>query len=638
MERSGNVLKRILYCATFIMTLCGAGAAAAEAPDCSAYLFTYFTGNAPGQEAIHYAISDDGFHFRALNNNNPIVNTETISTSGGVRDPHILRGADSTTFYMVVTDLYVHKMGWKNYAMVLMKSTDLIHWESSIVNIPESFPNQFGDVYRVWAPQTIYDETNGKYMVYFSMKQGDDPDKIYYAYANPDFTGLETVPEQLFFSETDNACIDGDIVSINGKFHLFFKSEDGQPGIKLALSDHLTKDYIQISSERVDRSNFGVEGSGIFKLNDREEWILMYDVYRKHQYQFTQSSDLRNFEIIDQETSMNFKPRHGSVLSITAAEKNRLLAEWGVLTTRKNMLNGLYADPDILYAEKTGKYYLYPTSDGFENWAGTYFKTFSSENLVHWKEEGIILDLKTDVNWESNNAWAPCIIEKKIDQNYRYFYYFSAGKKIGVAVADHPTGPFKDSGKALIDALPEGVRGGQQIDPDVFCDPQTGKNYLYWGSGYMVGAVLNDDMVSIKEDTLTVMTPDSTYREGTYVFFRNGLYYFQWSENDTRSEDYRVRYATATSPLGKLTIPKDNLVIAKDPARGIYGTGHNSVIQIPGKDEWYIVYHRFCYPDGITMGRSAGYNREICIDRMTFDDSGNILQVNPTHKGIAPVE
>lgn len=614
------------------------GSARAIEPDYSAYLFSYFTGNAPGEESIHYAISDNGFNFMALNNNNPVIDTKTISTSGGVRDPHILRGADDKTFYMVVTDLYVPKMGWKNYAMVLMKSNDLIHWESSIVNVPEAFPKEFGDVYRVWAPQTIFDESTGRYMVYFSMKQGDDPDKIYYAYANADFTALETVPEQLFFSETGNACIDGDIVSKNGKFHLFFKSEDGQPGIKLALSDELTKGYKQVSSDRVDQSKFGVEGSGIFKLNDREEWILMYDVYRKHQYQFTQSSDLRNFTVIDQEISMNFKPRHGSVISITAEEKKRLISEWGKLKTANNMLKGLYADPDILYAEKTGKYYLYPTSDGFENWAGTYFKTFSSENLVDWKTEGVILDLKTDVDWEDHNAWAPCIIEKKAEGKYRYFYYFSAGKKIGVAVADHPTGPFKDIGHPLIDTLPKGVRGGQQIDPDVFCDPKTGKNYLYWGSGYMVGAELNDDMISIKEETIKVMTPDRTYREGTTVFFRNGIYYFLWSENDTRSEDYRVRYATATSPLGKLSIPVDNLVIAKDADKGIYGTGHNSVIQVPGKDEWYIVYHRFCYPDGINMGRSAGYNREVCIDRMMFDTSGHILQVTPTHEGIEPIE
>jgi GH43 family beta-xylosidase len=301
------------------------------------------------------------------------------------------------------------------------------------------------------------------------------------------------------------------------------------------------------------------------------------------------------------------------------------------------VLEGYYADPDILYAQKTGKFYLYPTSDGFNNWSGTYFKSFSSKNLVDWKDEGIILDLAKDVSWAKKNAWAPCIIEKKINGKYKYFYYFCAAQKIGVAVADNPTGPFVDSGKPLLDKYPEGVTGGQQIDPDVFTDPKTGKSYLYWGNGYMAGAELNDDMISIKTGTTKVMTPDKSFREGAFVIYRKGIYYFMWSEDDTRSENYRVRYGTSDSPLGEIKIPAENLVIAKDKSLGIYGTGHHSVIQIPGKDEWYIVYHRFNYPKGITMGESAGYNREVCIDKLEFNKDGSIKKVKPTHEGVKAI-
>ena len=120
----------------------------------TAYLFAYFTGNGPGEEAVHFAVSLDGYNYRALNNNEPVLNSKEISSSGGVRDPHILRGRDGW-FYMVVTDLYVPDMGWKNYAIVLLKSKDLVEWESSRVNIPETFPAEFGDVWRVWAPQTF---------------------------------------------------------------------------------------------------------------------------------------------------------------------------------------------------------------------------------------------------------------------------------------------------------------------------------------------------------------------------------------------------------------------------------------------------------------------------------------------------
>ena len=686
----------------------------------SAYLFVYFTGNRKEEEQIRFALSDNGYNFKALNHDKPVINSADISLSGGVRDPHILRGVDGKTFYMVVTDM-VSALGWNsNRGMVLLKSTDLIHWTSKAINIPATFPKEFGDALRVWAPQTIYDPTVGKYMVYFSMLKSTpgDYDKIYYSYVNKGFTALETTPKQLFFSPDQKACIDGDIIFSNGKYHLFFKTEGHGNGIKKATADKLTGEWTLLD-KYLQQTTSAVEGAGVFKLNNSSDWILMYDMYTSGRYQFTRSSDLENFKVIDQDVTMDFHPRHGTVLQITAEEASGLKAQYTTVadvlnsakaeglrpinivvdenakkvtfpvesttdlstfkpqfstdktidvkaigntdfskgdvtynlkigkkaekytaTTVKNhnpVLNGFYADPEIVYSEKTNKFYIYPTSDGFTGWSGTYFKCFSSDNLVNWKDEGIIIQLGKDVSWANRNAWAPCIVEKKINGQYKYFYYFSAAQKIGVAVSDNPTGPFVDLGKPLIETRPEGMKGGQVIDQDVFTDPKTGKSYLYWGNGFMAGAELNDDMTSIKQETLTILKPDNTFREGTYVFYRNGIYYFMWSEDDTRSENYRVRYATSTSPLGEFTIPQNNLVIAKDKAAGIFGTGHNSILQIPGKDEWYIVYHRLNYPKGITQGDAAGYNREVCIDKMEFNADGSIKLVTPTHKGIDPV-
>ncbi|WP_454803070.1 family 43 glycosylhydrolase [Mucilaginibacter phyllosphaerae] len=685
----------------------------------SAYLFTYFTGDKAG-EAIRFALSNDGYNFRALNHNKPVLSSANISATGGVRDPHILRGADGKTFYMVATDMNTDKFGWgPDSAMVLLKSTDLIHWQSHVVNVPQKF-KEFAGVNRVWAPQTIYDPKVDKYMIYWSMRFGNDADKIYYSYANKDFTGLATAPKQLFYKPDGGACIDGDIIYKDGKYHLFFKTEGSGQGIKIAVSDKLTEGYVLID-KYVQQTKSPVEGAGVFKLNQGPDYILMYDRYTEGKYQFTRSSDLENFKTIDDAVTMDFHPRHGTVMPITAKEAAALTRQWAnvgdvlrsasnnkikknnividtvarklqlmvgpgtdlkkfdplfnifagvkiwpvnaqdftkgtvkytvtignkkpqvyevaVIETHNPIGNGYYADPEVLYAEKDGKFYLYPTSDGFEGWSGTYFKVFSSPDLVNWKDEGKILDLQTDVTWTKKNAWAPCIIEKKINGSYKYFYYFAAGQKIGVATSDSPKGPFVDLGKPLIDSLPAGVKGGQQIDADVFNDPKTGKNYLYWGNGYMAGAELNDDMVSLKHNTTKILTPHKNYNEGTYVIYRKGIYYFMWSENDTRSPDYTVHYGTSDSPLGPIKVPQNNIVITKNPAAGIYGTGHNSVIQIPGKDEWYIVYHRFTYPKGITMGDAAGYNREVCIDRLTFNSDGSIHQVIPTHKGIDAVK
>jgi len=684
----------------------------------SAYLFVYFTGDIKNGEQIRFALSSDGYNYKALNQNNPIINSDKISLSGGVRDPHILRGADGKSFYMVVTDM-MSSLGWdSNRGMVLLKSTNLVDWTSTTIHIPTVFP-EFKTVTRVWAPQTFYDASVKKYMVYWSMRSGNEPDKIYYAYANKNFTKLESTPKQLFYSPTHSACIDGDIIYDKGKYNLFFKTEGNGNGIKKAVSDKLTEGYV-LQDKYLQQTTDAVEGAGVFKLNDSNSWILMYDVYKKGKYQFTKSDDLDNFKVVDQDVSMDFHPRHGTVLPITAKEAKKLSDKWvtagevigsahssslkrnnisvdtanhkvyfpvkahtnlrsfnpefnkypGVSVKPKSsadfskgavpytikmagketstyqvevkeahnpVLNGFYADPDVLYSEKTGKFYIYPTSDGFTNWSGNYFKCFSSDNLVDWTDEGIIIQLGKDVTWANRNAWAPCIVEKKINGQYKYFYYFTAAQKVGVAVSDNPTGPFVDLGKPLIAERPKGVNG-QVIDQDVFTDPVSGKSYLYWGNGFMAGAELNEDMTSLKEETLTMLKPDRTYREGTYVFYRKGVYYFMWSEDDTRSPNYRVRYATSNSPLGAFTIPANNLVITKDEKAGIFGTGHNSVLQIPGKDEWYIVYHRFNYPKGITMGDAAGYNREVCIDKLEFNADGSIKQTIPTHKGIDPVK
>src|SRR5690606_26307243 len=317
------------------------------------------------------------------------------------------------------------------------------------------------------------------------------------------------------------------------------------------------------------QTNESVEGSSIFKLNNSDTYILMYDVYRKREFHFTKSDDLENFIPIDNEISMNFKPRHGSIVSVTNADLRRLILEWGkpdgLPPLNDNpIITGYYADPEIIYSYKDKKYYLYPTSDGFLEWSGHYFKTFSSENLLDWKDEGVILDLAKDVPWAREKAWAPCIIEKEQNGEYKYYYYYTGAGKIGVAVSDEPTGPFVDSGEPLVDWKPQGINRGAEIDPDIFHDPVSGKDYLYWGSGYVAVVELNDDMVSMKNETLLTFTLPH-FRVAVEVCYRNESYDLLYSENDTPSADYRVRYALSKPPTGSMEIPEENLILTKVP-------------------------------------------------------------------------
>lgn len=617
-----------------------------------AFLFTYFTGNAPEEEQICYALSEDGYNYTLLNQGLPVIKSDTIAYTQCVRDPHILRGEDGKTFYMVVTDMK-SSLGWaSNRGLVLMKSTDLIHWTHSAINFPTKYPKLWKNVTRVWAPETIYDHQAKKYMVFYSLLTNDGKlnyDKIFYSYVNDDFTDLEGEPKWLF--DAGNATIDGDIVynEADQMYHLFYKQESGR-GIYQAVAKNLT-DKWQMLDGHVEQTKEAVEGVGVCKSLDGKSWVVMYDCYGSGHYQFCKSEDLKTFtKVQDTKTHGRFTPRHGTIMPITQAEKDRLIAEWG--DGVNPILPGFHADPEVLYSNKTKKYYIYSTTDGTPGWGGHDFSVFSSSDLVSWTDEGKMLDVKGDqVKWANGNAWAPCIIERKVGKDYKYYFYFSAHnpqsnrKEIGCAVSDSPTGPFVDCGHPVItdNIRPSDVRGGQSIDVDVFQDPKSGKFYLYWGNGFMAGAELNDDMTSIKQETMVNLTPkggslkDYAYREGAYVFYRKGTYYFLWSVDDTGADNYHVAYGTAKSPLGPIEVAAEPIVIQQDPSQKIYGTAHNSVLQIPGKDEWYIVYHRI-NPNFRERQLSPGTHRQVCIDKMTFDKSGKIIPVKPTHEGPKPLK
>lgn len=154
-----------------------------------------------------------------------------------------------------------------------------------------------------------------------------------------------------------------------------------------------------------------------------------------------------------------------------------------------------------------------------------------------------------------------------------------------MAVADHPLGPFKDSGQPLIGKeLPGGMKRGQNIDPDVFTDPVSGKTYLYWGNYYMAVCELNDDMVSVKPNTTKILIDnDRHYSEAPYVFYRDGYYYFTWSKNDTRSADYEVRYVRSKSPVGPIDPSESRMVVCKKPDQGFMPQATNPSCKCPAR-------------------------------------------------------
>lgn len=330
----------------------------ASAQKYSSYLFAFFSNNTPDGEQVRYAISDNGFDYKSLNDGKPVVSSDTIALTHSIRDPHILRGEDGKTFYMVLTDMR-SSLGWQsNDGLILMKSTDLIHWQHTAIDFPTRFPNLEGfdreNLHAVWAPQTIWDPTAKRYMIYYSIGRHDweyptsDKNKdgstfnqpyfkLFYSYANEDFTDISE-PQLLF--DFGTAAIDGDIVydKKNQEYVLFFKDEGRSvtnpkgpnggwkthQGVMRATSKTLTGPYTVEWKYLQRKGQFPTEGSSVFPLIDSDDYVLMYDCYAKGHYEFCRG-DLKTFEYIKSTpTKGNFTPRHGSVIQITKKERERL--------------------------------------------------------------------------------------------------------------------------------------------------------------------------------------------------------------------------------------------------------------------------------------------------------------------------
>ena len=284
-----------------------------------------------------------------------------------------------------------------------------------------------------------------------------------------------------------------------------------------------------------------------------------------------------------------------------------------------------YADPEgIIFGDR---YWIYPTFSA-EYDRQVFFDAFSSPDLVTWTKHPRILDT-TAVRWARRAMWAPAAIEK----DGQYFFFFAANDiqsdeetgGIGVAVAARPEGPFRDYlGRPLIDTF---YNGAQPIDQFVF---QDGDRYyiIYGGWRHANIARLKDDftgLVPFDDGTLVREITPEGYVEGPFMFKRGGKYYFMWSEGGWTRDDYRVAYAIAGSPFG----PFERLGTILEQDRAIAtGAGHHSVMQVPGTDEWYIVYHRRPIP---TQGPN---HRVTSIDRMYFNADGTIQPVRMTDEGV----
>lgn len=333
--------------------------------------------------------------------------------------------------------------------------------------------------------------------------------------------------------------------------------------------------------------------------------------------------------------------------------------------TYQNPIDVQFGDPYILHASND-TFYMYGTGQVDDG-----FVCYSSPDMATWTPQGQMYKAEED-SWAEKNFWAPEVYERQ----GKFYLFFSAdwrnnpnneleNFKIGVAVADSPTGPFKDLVNRPIFNPEYPV-----IDANVYTDDD-GTNYLYYSrccyehpvdsefadwakahKGYntieeswVYGVKLSADFTQVIGEPILLLRPPTTmnnkqtewesrsvtngeinrrWTEGSTVFKHNNRYYMTYSANYYAGKHYAVGYATSDSPLGPFTKANNNPILEKNTEKGgvVTGTGHNNFVYDQNKTPKYIVYH------GRT--KATGNDRMVFIDQVKFSNKGKLIIDGPT--------
>lgn len=301
----------------------------------AAYLFAHFIGEEKNGEQIYFSVSQDGLHWRDLNNGNPILFSQ-IGTCG-VRDPFLVRHPQTGIVYLIATDLRIEAgKGWKDAqengsrCIIVWRTEDLVHWTKE-----QSYEVGLPDAGCVWAPEAVFDKEKEAFLVFFASKvknkgETEGKHRIYGTYTK-DF---ETFSETFLYMEKERDVIDTTILESEGRYYRVSKDETKKRLI-LEVATSLTGEFIKIDSSTFTALE-GVEGPEGYLLPDGKTWCLIADQFmtgKGYLPMLTEDLSSGDFRILSSEEydMGTTKKRHGGVLQITDEEYERLLLRFALL-------------------------------------------------------------------------------------------------------------------------------------------------------------------------------------------------------------------------------------------------------------------------------------------------------------------
>jgi predicted GH43/DUF377 family glycosyl hydrolase len=291
----------------------------------SIYLFSYFKGN--GEDGLHLAYSTDGLKWQALKDDSSFL-TPTAGKDKLMRDPCIIRGVDGL-FHMVWT------VSWNERTIGYANSKDLIYWnEQQAIPVMEHEPTALN----CWAPEIFYDATTKQYLIYWAttipgrFPKGDSTGdnkynhRLYYV-TTKDF---KTFSKAAILYDKGFNVIDATIQKNGKKYAMFLKDETRNPlqkNVRIAYSTSLTGHYSAPSAPITGK--YWAEGPTVLKKGN--QWIVYFDKYTEHQYGAITSTDLVHWTDISDKLVMPKGIRHGTVITITQKELNKLLKNYSTI-------------------------------------------------------------------------------------------------------------------------------------------------------------------------------------------------------------------------------------------------------------------------------------------------------------------
>ncbi len=307
------------------------------------YLFVHFRETTtPDGEQVYFGLSRDGLHWEALNGGRPVL--WAYYGDRGVRDMTVTRDKATGRFHIFATDLslsygmrekYAHS--WE--AIGRRGSKYLAHWQSDdLTRWSEEELIPMGDEFGcVWAPDVIYDEESGDYLLHWSSSHRADDYRvksIWYSRTR-DFQHFSK-PEILYGAPGVNV-IDSAMYRENGKYYLFVKREKQPARVVELVSDRVTGPFAPVpafeeSTSALEAGKY--EAPTALQLEDGR-WCLFLDYYgargagQGYVPFLADSLESGRFVRSDAEFTFPYRFKHGTILPITEEEYRRMKArDW----------------------------------------------------------------------------------------------------------------------------------------------------------------------------------------------------------------------------------------------------------------------------------------------------------------------